>query len=103
MQLLTKKIRAKLPPLGATQEQDLKETIAWVKFFTPDGGWTWYAAEFDGHDIFWGLVFGIEKEFGTFSLTELQSLRGALGLPVERDRFYSPQSLEELNEKDYPQ
>ena len=52
-------------------------------------GWTWYATEGspDGNDfVFFGYVQGIEAEWGTFSLSELQSIRGALGLPVERTR-----------------
>ena len=101
MQLLTKEIRGKLPPLYSTEGKDLREVMAWVKFFTPDGGWTWFAAEFDGKDTFWGMVIGIAKEFGPFSLYELQSIRGKLGLPVERDRFFKPTSLAELDEK-YP-
>lgn len=100
MQLLTKAIRHTLPPLGATDGQGM-ETVAQVKFFTPDSSWTWYAAEFDGEDIFFGLVIGHDKEFGTFSLAELQSIRGKLGLPVERDLSFEPTSLAELFEQ-YP-
>lgn len=68
MKLLTEEIRKRLPPLYSTEETPLEEKIAQVKFFTPDSSWTWYAVEFDGEDIFWGWVQGIEEEFGTFSL-----------------------------------
>lgn len=95
MRLLTKAILNKLPPLGATEDQGM-QAIAHVKFFTPDAGWTWYAAEFDGVDTFWGLVIGLEKEVGYFSLSELQSVRGKLGLPVERDLYFTPTPLEKL-------
>jgi len=95
MQLLTKTIVKRLPALGTTDAKGLP-AVAQVKFFTPDSGWTWYAAEFDGTDIFWGLVIGYYKEFGTFSLSELQSVRGALGLPVERDRHFEPTPLAAL-------
>ncbi|HZA22608.1 MAG TPA: DUF2958 domain-containing protein, partial [Dehalococcoidia bacterium] len=95
MELLPKAIRRTLPPLGATDQQGMK-ALARVKFFTPDAGWTWYAAEFDGTDIFFGLVIGVETELGTFSLSELKLVRGKLGLPVERDRFFKPKPLEEL-------
>jgi len=95
MELLPKAIVRTLPPLGATDELGLK-AIARVKFFTPDAGWTWYATEFDGTDIFFGLVIGVETELGTFSLSELKTIRGTLGLPVERDRFFTPKPLEEL-------
>ena len=72
------------------------KAYAKVKFFTPDSSWTWYATEFDGKDMFFGLVMGFEKELGYFSLSELQKVRGKLGLPIERDKFFEPTILEEL-------
>lgn len=72
------------------------EAIAQVKFFTPDTGWTWYATEFDGSDLFFGLVVGFEMELGYFRLSELQAARGRLGLSVERDRYFRPTRLGEL-------
>jgi hypothetical protein len=97
MQLLTKAIRRRLPPLYATEDNGL-EALAMVKFFTPDSSWTWYASEFDGEDVFFGLAVGIEPELGYFRLSELQSVRGRLGLPVERDRYFEPTSLRVLFE-----
>jgi len=37
-----------------------------VKFFSPWMNWTWYAVEFDGKDIFFGLVEGFATEWGYF-------------------------------------
>jgi len=68
----------------------------WAKFFTPDAQWTWYVIEFDGEDIFFGYVEGIYPEFGTFRLSELKSIRGAIGLPVERDKFFKPTPLSQI-------
>ncbi len=98
MQLLTKELRQKLPPLYSGEEKGL-QAVALVKFFTPDSGWTWYASEFDGTDTFFGLAVGFEPELGYFSLSELLQVRGALGLPVERDRHFTPKSLGELLEQ----
>lgn len=95
MMLLTKAIRASLPPLGGTKDEGL-DALARVKFFTPDAGWTWYASEFDGTDLFFGLAVGFEPELGSFSLSELARVRGKLGLPVERDRWFTPTPLREL-------
>lgn len=92
--LLPEKIRGELPPLGATEGES--DPMAVVKFFTPDGQWTWFALEFDGEDTFFGLVKGFEHEMGYFSLTELQEIRGQLGLPVERDLYFEPTRLSEL-------
>ena len=95
MQLLTKELRRKLPPLGG-QDSKGGKAVAWVKFFTPDSSWTWWATEFDGEDTFFGLVEGQEKELGYFSLSELQNARGPMGLAIERDLHWTPKTLEEI-------
>lgn len=101
MMLLTKKNRADLPALYSQDGKGLEATAV-VKFFTPDAGWTWYASEFDGEDLFFGLVDGFEKELGYFSLSELQKVRGGLGLPIERDRWFEPVPMSELmDERSY--
>jgi len=95
MKLLTKEIRKKLPPLYSQEEKGQK-AIAHVKFFTPDSSWTWYATEFDGEDRFFGLVDGHVMELGYFSLAELQTVHGPMGLPIERDLYWSPKPLGEI-------
>ena len=99
MKLLTKAILRQLPPLGSQEKKGL-DAVAVVKFFTPDSHWTWYATEFDGEDLFFGLVHGDEEEIGYFRLSELQQVRGLFNLPVERDRFFRPRKLRELMEDD---
>jgi hypothetical protein len=94
MQLLTKNILERIPKLHETESQE--DPVVWVKFFYPDFSWTWYGIEFDGEDVFYGLVDGFEKELGYFSLKELQANRGKLGLPIERDRWFDPCRLSEL-------
>ena len=96
--LLDPASREKLPPLYSGEEQGL-EALAQVKFFTPDSNWRWYASEFDGEDIFFGLASGFEVELGYFSLSELKAAKGPLGLPIERDLYYEPKTLRELLEK----
>ena len=96
-ELLDVESREKLPPLYTGEERGL-DAMAQVKFFTPDSNWTWYASEFDGEDIFFGLVSGFELEFGYFSLKELEEVRGPLGLPIERDLHFEPKTLKELQE-----
>jgi hypothetical protein len=96
-ELLTAEIRSQLPGLYANEAIGLS-ALARVKFFTPDSHWTWYASEFDGEDIFFGLVIGHFVELGYFSLAELQAVRGPLGLPVERALQFEPTSLEALRE-----
>ncbi len=95
MKLLTQEIRKKLPPLYSQEDKGGK-AIVHLKMFTPDAGFTFYATEFDGEDTFFGLVDGHEKELGYFSLKELESVRGGLGLPIERDLYWTPKTLEEI-------
>ena len=97
MKLLTKANCKALPALY-TQESKGDDAIAHVKFFTPDAQATWYATEFDGDDTFFGycdLGYG-SPELGCFSLSELLKVRGKLGLPIERDRYFKPTTLAEV-------
>jgi hypothetical protein len=98
MELLTQAIRQRLPPLYEKEGKGT-DAVAIVKFFTPDSNWTWYVSEFDGDDLFFGLAVGFEPELGYFRLSELQSIRGTLGLPVERDKYFEPTPLRELLDK----
>jgi len=65
-----------------------------VKLFTPDGAATWLLSEIfpDDPDIAFGLCdLGVGcPEFGTVRISELESARGTLGLPIERDRHFEP-------------
>jgi hypothetical protein len=96
MQLLTKQLRAALPPLYANEHKKPEEVLIVVKFFTPWSGWTWFATEFDGKDTFFGMVHGPEHEMGYFSLSELQAICGPFGLKVERDMYYGKHFLSEV-------
>jgi hypothetical protein len=96
MKLLTKDILRKLPALYSQDGKPAESVPVVVKFFTPDSSWTWYATEFDGEDTFFGLVDGHEKELGYFSLRELQSARGLMGLPIERDRYFEGRTLADV-------
>lgn len=65
-----------------------------VKLFTPDANATWLLTELDPDDP--GIAFGLcdlglgEPELGFVSLAELASIRGRLGLPIERDEHFRP-------------
>ena len=95
--LVPPQVRETLPALYSQEAQGL-QAEAVVKFFSPDSQWTWYATEFDGVDTLYGLVVGEEIELGYFSLAELESLRGPLNLPVERDLYFEPTTLQDLKQ-----
>ena len=84
MKLLTQEIVKKLPKLGDTEGVPTKDKAVIVKFFDPTGSWTWYATEWDGEDLIFGLVDGYELEWGYFRLKELKSVKRLLGLGWEK-------------------
>lgn len=96
-ELLDQESREKLPELYSGEEKGLDAQVQ-VKFFTPDSNWSWFASEFDGRDLFFGLVVGLEIELGYWSLAELEQVRGPLGLPIERDLYFEAKTLRELME-----
>jgi len=99
MMLLTKANRKALPALYA-QENKGEDAIAYVKYFLPGTGWTWYATEFDGTDRFFGLTVGQFTELGYFSLKELASVRSpGWRLKVERDYSFYPTPLKDCRKK----
>jgi len=91
MKLLTKEIKNRLPKLGDMANQ--QDPIVQVKFFCPWNHWTWFGYEFDGKDIFFGFVIGDFDEYGTFSLSELESVKGPMGLGIERDIHFQPKPV----------
>ena len=107
--LLDEAGKARLPHLYSQEALGLN-AVAQVKFFTPDSNWTWYASEGSPVDedgyfdtdkpkvdyLFFGLVSGFDVELGYFSLSELESVRGPLGLLIERDLYFMPRTLGEL-------
>lgn len=76
----------KLPALYATD--GAKGDLPAVYVFTPDGSATWILWEYDSEDrIAFGMCdLGLGfPEMGYVSITELEQIRGGLGLPVEID------------------
>ena len=107
---MTKELEKALPALYSQEAN--ADPMVMCKFFTPDAGWTWYAIEGSPVDengyfdtdkakvdfLFFGLVSGLDIELGYFSLSELESVRGKFGLPVERDLHFQPTRLSEVKE-----
>ena len=104
MKLLTQDIRKKLPPLYS-QDGKGGKAVAYLKLFTPDSSFSWFLTEgspitdAQGVEVdfkFFGLVDGQCKELGYVMLSELESVRGPMGLPIERDLWWKPKTLAEI-------
>ena len=94
MKLLTEAQRRELLANGQRSAAgDQIDPLPVVKLFTPDAGATWLLSELDPEDpdrAFGLCDFGLGyPEIGYVSLTELASVRGRLGLPVERDLHFA--------------
>jgi hypothetical protein len=87
-----------LPAIGSTDGQGA-DAVALIKLFTPDSSWTWHITEAarEGDDVLmFGMVEGHVKELGYVSLNELMSVRGPMGLPIERDLYWSPKKIGDI-------
>jgi hypothetical protein len=87
MRLMTETLEKRFAKIGSHEQ--VADPIIIAKFFNPQGVGTWYATEYDPQQkIFFGSVsiFGDwNDEWGSFSLDELESYKGSLGLGIERD------------------
>jgi len=98
MELIPKELQNTIPKLYETEE--IKDPICYLKLFTPDANWSWFITEISiDSDICFGFVISPltnDGEMGYFSLNELKSIRGKLGLPVERDLWFKPTLLSKI-------
>lgn len=85
--LLDKRLLEQLPPLYDTDGKDTK--ILYARYYHPYANWEWFAIEYSPlQRLFFGLVDGDEREYGYFSLDELERI-GAL-----RDISFIPQIIQ---------
>lgn len=83
------------------QELPTAQQQVLAKYFLPGINLVWYAISASRDEQtknvqFFGLVEGIEVEFGYFWLSELLEVKGPLGLGVERDLYWDVIPLTEL-------
>jgi len=100
MKLMTQKVIKSLPALYS--QEDVKDPICKLKFFTPDSSWTWYIIEGqkqeDGDWVFLSKVVSHlcpEGELGYVTLAQLKEVRGSFGMPIERDMYWDDTPLSE--------
>lgn len=89
MILLPDDLRARLTANGAAEIET--DHVPVLKLFNPLGAATWICSELDADgDTLFGLAdlgFGC-PELGSFSLSEIASIRLPLGLGIERDLYF---------------
>ena len=89
MKLFTQEQHARLLKNGSP-EQTEEDHLPVVKWFTPDASCTWLITELVDEETAFGLCdLGMGcPELGYISVEEIKTVRGKLGLPIERDRFF---------------
>ena len=91
--LMPKSIAQSIPREIYDDEEE--KVIAYVKYFHPFSSWTWYVTAYNGKDLCYGLVFGLEVEWGTFPLSTLRKIK-IEGLKIERDLWFQPKTISEI-------
>ncbi len=96
MTLIPQSLLHTIPDLYESEEAP--DPICHVKLFLPNTNWTWYVTELSRQDqnLCFGYVIGLENELGYFTLEELESLQGSLGISVERDESFQPIPLSKI-------
>ena len=95
MRLMTKELEKRFLEVGS--QENVKDPVIVVKFFNPAGAGTWYATEYDPKtQTFFGYVSIFNDwndEWGYFSLAELESYKGPLGIGIERDLYFGERKI----------
>jgi hypothetical protein len=87
MKLLTAEIKAKLEKNAKNKDQDHKPV---VKLFNPIGGATWLLTELEGDSAFGLCDLGQgTPELGSVSISEIENIKLAMGLKIERDLYFT--------------
>jgi hypothetical protein len=98
MKLVTKAIERSIPKLYS--QEDVEDPIVRLHLFNPCGVGDWWITEgqHEGGDY---LMFGLcdlgFPELGYVSLNELKSVKGPLGIGIERDVYWTAKPLSEVS------
>lgn len=90
----------RIPRLYETEKIPLNDKLIYLHFFL--GGCDWYAAEYDGEDLFWGYAILNEDdqnaEWDYISFSELKELKinGWLEVDCELEDFWKVRKALEI-------
>ncbi|MGH9946434.1 MAG: DUF2958 domain-containing protein [Pyrinomonadaceae bacterium] len=88
--LLNDVLSSRLPKLRS--QEDSADPIVYARFFFPASGWAWFVTEGEAQVnelLFFGYVIGFEREWGYFTLRELEEVE-VCGMKIERDLDFEP-------------
>ena len=96
---MTKTLAKTIPPLRSTENDEDPVIIA--HYFNPMGRGDWWVIEGeeqeDGNWLFFGLADIIMREYGYFNLKKLEDIRLPFNMRIERDLYWTPIKVSELD------
>jgi len=89
---------SQIPRLYETEFIEFKDKLIYMHFFI--GGCDWYAAEFDGEDLFYGYAIlnnDLQNaEWGYFSFSELKSIKTKGWVEIDFDLHWQIRKASEI-------
>ena len=100
--LLTEEMKSRIPAIDMEDSDENKDPMFSFRLFTPDSNWTWYIFQISKYDndLCFGYTQGNSNEWGSFSLTVLETIRGPLGLPIEVDILFEPTLFSQIKKEE---
>jgi hypothetical protein len=97
MKIVTEEFEALFKDYPLYSQEDVDDPLVIAKLFDPCSAATWYLTEYNSKDkIAFGYVMGlVEDEWGYVSLTELESIKGPLGIGIEQDLYFLQKLMSE--------
>ena len=97
MKLLTDTIKKRLLKNGEDNTgSSIVDQKVVVKLFNPSGLGTWWLYSMDDNGNCFGIAQLQDREYGYTNIHELEEVRLPMGLKIERDLHYTPETFGEL-------
>ena len=98
MKLITEEFETLFKDYPLYSQEHEKDPLVIAKLFDPTGSASWFLLEYDPVEkLAFGYVTGMTAdELGYISLTEMESIKGPLGIGIEQDMYFIQKQLSEL-------
>jgi hypothetical protein len=104
MSLIPEDVMCRIPPLGASPETPLRQSLIHARLYDPESSWEWLVMECDGRNVCFGLIVTrLAALAGRFTLVELESVvaTDGGGGGVLFDPLFEPLTAEDLGGRDH--
>jgi Protein of unknown function (DUF2958) len=87
----------RLPTIAEIAGRNLDTVACPIKLFNPTARGSWFIAAYDADTrTAWGVAEIVSREAGPIDMAEIVDFRGRFGLPIERELYYSAQTVAAL-------